>query len=121
MRFGPPCLLASALALTACQSTDPYVRPGQWRPLGANSDNLAAMVANPRDLLAGHGQTISDGQLAADAVTRLRDGTVRPLPNTGVSQLKINDFGNSPSDAAAGAGAGGAAAAAAGGAAGGAP
>jgi type IV pilus biogenesis protein CpaD/CtpE len=54
-------LLAGVLLLTGCADRDPYRRTDVWQPTGANAANLAAMVANPYDLIRGHG---SDRQLA---------------------------------------------------------
>src|ERR1700722_18591537 len=56
-----PLALASLLllALAGCAQTDPYTRPGAWRPNGANDANLRAMVVVPSDLVlarpAAHG------------------------------------------------------------------
>lgn len=53
-------LLAAVALLAGCGSRDPYRRTDVWRPTGANAANLAAMVANPHDLIDGRG---SDRQL----------------------------------------------------------
>ena len=34
---------------------DPYLRTDVWQPTGANAANIAAMVADPHDLISGHG------------------------------------------------------------------
>ena len=47
---GQPCC-----ALAACQDMDPYARTDVWQPTGANAGNIAAMVANPHDLIRGRG------------------------------------------------------------------
>ena len=73
-------LLLALLALGGCAATDTYSRPGTWHPDGANAANLAAMAANPADLLHGRGRGGSDGALAAAAIERLWDG---PPPATG--------------------------------------
>jgi hypothetical protein len=87
-------IFAAGFALAACTETEPYVRAGDWRPLGANAANLRAMVANPNDLVAGHGELVSDGEAAADPVTRLREGNVHPLPNSALTDVKVNDAGS---------------------------
>lgn len=95
-------LLTLAGTLACCDLTDPYVRPGEWHPLGANSENLRAMVADPHDLYAGRGTTISPGDQAAAAVMRLRLDQVKPLPASSLSDLKVNDTGGAqPSGAGA--------------------
>ena len=53
-RVSVPLIAAIAL-LAGCANRDPYQRLDVWRPTGANSANLAAMVANPHDLIRGHG------------------------------------------------------------------
>ena len=45
--------LSLPLALAACAMEDPLTRPGLWQPIGANATNLAAMVADPQDLVTG--------------------------------------------------------------------
>jgi type IV pilus biogenesis protein CpaD/CtpE len=61
---------------------DPYTRSGMWQPIGVNARNLAAMMANPSDMVRGHGETDADSRLATEAVTRLMAGKVKPLPST---------------------------------------
>jgi hypothetical protein len=83
-----PSLLL-ALAVAGCAGTDPLTRAGVWHPNGANRANLEAMAANPADLRAGHGSATADGDLAAAAVARLRQGRVRPLPQSGIAELHL--------------------------------
>jgi hypothetical protein len=73
-------LLPLLVALAGCNQIDPYTRPGNWRPNGANEANLRAMVAVPADLAAATPAGPADGHRAAAAVARLRNDTVRPLP-----------------------------------------
>lgn len=73
-------LLLCLGALAGCAGTDTYRRPGTWHPDGANAANIAAMAANPGDLLRGRGSPGSDGPLAARAIDRLWDV---PQPGTG--------------------------------------
>jgi hypothetical protein len=110
--------LALLLALAACDQVEPYSRPGEWHPLGANDANLRAMVADPGDLYQGRGAASSPGDLAAAAVARLRAGMVKPLPASGTSDVQATNNGgqqqgdsNGPTAAApvtGGAGSGGA-------------
>ena len=85
--------LALLALLTGCVEHDPYVRQGEWRPLGANATNLRAMVADPSDLYAGRGASGTDGQLAAVAVARVRADKVKKLPASGVAEIKVGDPG----------------------------
>jgi type IV pilus biogenesis protein CpaD/CtpE len=43
------------LSLTGCMDRDPYRRTDVWRPTGANAANIAAQIADPRDLIRGRG------------------------------------------------------------------
>jgi type IV pilus biogenesis protein CpaD/CtpE len=64
-------LIAAAALLAGCANRDPYQRLDVWRPTGANSANLAAMVADPRDLIRGHGtdrQLTKAQELAVDRI-----------------------------------------------------
>jgi len=82
--IGPGLLLATA-ALAGC--TDPYAWPGTWHPTQVNDVNLRAMVADPADLVWGASGTGTDGQLAAAAVERLRNGHAPPLPDASISKI----------------------------------
>jgi hypothetical protein len=75
----PACLLLATLA-SGCAQDDPYTREGMWQPEGINERNLATMVANPYDLIRGHGETLPQPRLATVAVTRLLAGSPTPLP-----------------------------------------
>ena len=66
------------LLLSGCAATDPFHRPGAWRPEGVNQANIAAMVARPADLLRGRDAGGTDSPLAAAAVTRLWEGSPSP-------------------------------------------
>jgi type IV pilus biogenesis protein CpaD/CtpE len=74
-------LAAAAVMLAGCEDLDPYHRQDVWYPSGATQANLAAQVANPYDMVRGHGVSTSDGELAAAAVTRARQDHVKPLLN----------------------------------------
>lgn len=78
--------LLALLLLAGCASTDPYQRAGMWQPTGANSRNLAAMVANPYDLIRGRGERGTSGPEGTTPVTRLWAGRTTPLPASGSQQ-----------------------------------
>jgi type IV pilus biogenesis protein CpaD/CtpE len=85
--------------LAGCVDRDPYRRTDVWYPSGANAGNLAAMVANPNDLIRGHGVQKSDGKEAATAIDHIWVDKPKPLPDPTGAQ--------SGSGSGAGAGAGG--------------
>jgi hypothetical protein len=91
-----------SLGLGGCQRTDPYVRPGLWRPTEANDANLRAMVADPADLVEGRGATLSSGDLAAAAVARLRADAVKPLPDSSIAAVRVSGAGAAPAAPTAG-------------------
>ena len=64
-------IAASALSLTGCKSRDPYYRTDVWQPDGANAANLAAMVADPHDLIRGRGDNRVLAKEPAQAVEKL--------------------------------------------------
>ena len=66
------------LLLSGCAATDPFHRPGAWRPEGVNQANIAAMLARPADLLRGRDAGGTDSPLATAAVTRLWEGPPSP-------------------------------------------
>ena len=96
----PMMFLLAAMSLAGCASTDPLTRDGLWQPSGANEANLAAMVANPADLIQGRGAEGSDGQRAAAAVARLRTDHVKTLPDSGIARFSTQ---SSPQGGAGGA------------------
>ncbi len=88
--------LSVLVALASC-TQDPFDRPGTWSvPLGttgANDANLKTMIADPRDLTAGTGEDNSTGPAAAVPVRRLLTGRRPPLPQSGVSTLRVGNSG----------------------------
>lgn len=46
-------ILICVLAVGGCADRDPYLRTDVWKPTGANAANIAAMAANPHDLISG--------------------------------------------------------------------
>ncbi len=86
-------LLGLGACLASCAQTDPYTRPGEWHPLGANAANLRAMAADPRDLDEGRAAAFSEGDIAVAAVARLRADAVKRLPASAISEVKATDTG----------------------------
>jgi len=82
--------------LTACARLDPLTQPGHWVPTGANDANLRAEVANPHDLVHGQSDPYSDGTEAANAIERWRTDRVKPLQQSGVSDLKSTGNADQP-------------------------
>ena len=76
-------LAGGVLTLAGCEDLDPYHRQHVWYPTGASHANTAAMVANPHDMIRGHGTATADGAVADAAITRLRQDKVKPLLNPG--------------------------------------
>jgi|SwirhisoilCB3_FD_contig_31_10377651_length_1351_multi_2_in_0_out_0_2 type IV pilus biogenesis protein CpaD/CtpE len=67
--------------LAGCVDRDPYRRTDVWYPSGTNAGNLAVMVANPNDLIRGHGEQKSDGKAAVTAVDRIWVDKPKTLPD----------------------------------------
>ena len=63
--------IASLVALAGCDSRDPYLRTDVWQPTGANAGNIAAMVANPHDLISGRGVAVQNSNESALAVSHV--------------------------------------------------
>ena len=83
-------IAAGLLMLSGCAMTDPYQRPGVWRPLGSNDANWEMQVARASDLVQGRGTHDVDGDAAAAAVDRLRRDKMKPLPVNGISAVGAN-------------------------------
>lgn len=72
-------LLAVLLGPAACASRDPFLRDDVWKPTGANAGNLAAMVANPHDLISGRGTMRSDTKATTAAIGNIWSGQPKSL------------------------------------------
>jgi hypothetical protein len=70
------------LPLVACGPGDDFLRPGTWRPTGANEANLAAMLAEPSHARAGAAARTERAEPAALAIRRLELDRRRPLPDS---------------------------------------
>lgn len=82
--MAPRALLLATLLLAGCGPGNPVTgdvidRPGTWQPTGENDANLRAMIADPRDLIAGAGSADSRATAAAPPVERLVAGKRAPL------------------------------------------
>ncbi len=90
------------LAASGCTMVqDPMMREGTWHPTDANAANLAAMVANPHDLVEGEQASGTTGPEAVLPVARLRADKVKPLPNNSIVQIggtTTNDSSSSGGD-----------------------
>jgi hypothetical protein len=81
-------LAALPVVLAACTGTfDPTEREGTWRPRGANDTNLRAMIVEPAHLELGVGDPRGRGRQATNAIERLEDDEVKPLPDVRASPV----------------------------------
>jgi hypothetical protein len=62
---------AGLLTLVGCDQRDPYLRNDVWKPTGANAGNIAAMVADPHDLISGRGTVVQNSNEPALAVQHI--------------------------------------------------
>lgn len=81
--------------LGGCEDRDPYRRTDVWYPSGVNAGNIAAMVANPADLIRGHGVQRSDGKQAVMAVEHIWQDKPKPLPALDPSTAPSGSTGGS--------------------------
>ena len=68
--------------LAGCGNRDPYQRNDVWYPTGMNAANLAVQVANPSDLVMGHGDTKQFAAAPAKGVSRVLNDTPKSLSPT---------------------------------------
>ena len=86
MRVMMSCVAATLLlGLGGCgmAGRDSWEDQGSWRATGANDMNLQSMVANPNDLIAGHGDRGGSGIIATSAVNRYLTDKLKQLPEPG--------------------------------------
>ncbi len=90
-------LLSGAGALCAslggCDDIDPLYREGMWHPTHVNRPNATLMVADPADLVRGHGVAGSDSRLDVAAIDRMYADKVKKLPNSGLSDVTAKSQG----------------------------
>ena len=72
-------LMLGVLLLAGCEQLDPYHRVDVWQPTGAPQANLAAMVADPHDLISGRGVSRADGKVADKAIGHVLQDTPKSL------------------------------------------
>jgi hypothetical protein len=82
-----PALLAVLLVAGCGAAVDPTQREGTWRPSGANAANLRAMIAEPSHLRQGVSDPTGRGRQATNAIERLEDDELKPLPDVRASQV----------------------------------
>lgn len=96
-------VLCATAALAGCMDRDPYRRTDVWRPTGSNAANIAAMVADPKDMISGRGTTRQHSQPSILAVDRLAVDRPKPLPSANGS----SSGGNQGAGGSGGGGSGG--------------
>jgi type IV pilus biogenesis protein CpaD/CtpE len=74
-------LTLAACLVAGCASPDLDRSTSKWHPTGANAANIAAMVANPRDMIRGRGGRGTDARQAAGAIGRVWQGPTQSLPD----------------------------------------
>lgn len=103
-------MLAAVLSVAACQEMDPYARNDMWQPTGANAGNIAAMVANPYDLIRGRGSDRTDSNEPVLAIHRVNTDRTKALLDPGgdsVSSTGSSGGGGSGSGSGGSSGGGG--------------
>jgi hypothetical protein len=75
------CLVLTVCLLPACADPNSDQNLDKWHPGGANAANIAAMAANPHDMILGRGARGADARPAASAVERVWLDHAKPLPD----------------------------------------
>jgi type IV pilus biogenesis protein CpaD/CtpE len=60
--------------LAGCTQFEPFQRQGAWHQNDAPMHNIAAELANPRDLYRGTGDPVLTGTFATSAIGSIADG-----------------------------------------------
>lgn len=97
-------VLCATAALAGCMDRDPYRRTDVWRPTGSNAANIAAMVAEPKDLISGRGAAGQTGKPSIVALDRLAVDRPKPLPSANGSSSGGNQGGGGGSGGGSGSG-----------------
>lgn len=105
--------IAGLLTLAGCgDQRDPYLRTDVWKPTGANAGNIAAMVADPHDLISGRGTIVQNSNEPALAVQHVWLDRPKPFMSSestgGGGGGSQSGSGGTDSGANGGSGAGGA-------------
>lgn len=82
------------LPLASCTQYGAWNSQGMWQPIGSNSANLRAMIANPQDIVSGRGSVTAPGGEAARAVTNFETGRTPSLASTSVGYGGANGYGS---------------------------
>ncbi len=69
----------SLLGLTACEQMDPLTKSYVWKPTNANAANIAAMAANPADLIVGRDSRSRRVVVESESIERVWTDKPRPL------------------------------------------
>lgn len=80
-------LLFGLLLVVGCSGPDPFDREGTWRARHVNDANLGQMIADPAHLDRGVGDDRGRSRQAADAIQRLEDDALKPLPDVRASRI----------------------------------
>lgn len=81
-------LVLLCIALGGCAAAlDPFEREGTWRARHVNDANLRHMIADPAHLDRGVGDDRGRARQAADAIQRLEDDDLKPLPEVRTSPI----------------------------------
>ena len=67
------------LGTVSCTWRDPYRRDDVWKPTGANAANLAATIAEPRDLTHGRGSSGADAKVGVLSMERVQSDRPKSL------------------------------------------
>ena len=97
-------VIASVLVLAACQDMDPYTRANTWQPTGANAGNIAAMVANPYDLIRGRGVDRIDAKASDRAIDHIWEDKPKKLPDIGSMSTSVGSGGSGGGGSGSGSG-----------------
>jgi hypothetical protein len=100
-------VLCATAALAGCMDRDPYRRTDVWRPTGSNAANIAAMVADPKDMISGRGAGGQSSKPSIVALDRLAIDRPKPLPAPNGATSGGNQGGGGSGGSGGGSGSGG--------------
>ena len=100
-------VVVAVLALAACQEMDPYARTDMWQPTGANAGNIAAMVADPHDLIRGRGVTTANSKPSNIAISHVWTDRPKGLLDPGSGSGGGGSSGSGGGSGSSGGGSGG--------------
>ncbi|NHN89698.1 hypothetical protein [Acetobacter conturbans] len=92
IKFKNNVFILIGFALSGCAQIDPLYEASRWNSPSSNRRNLFLQVERPTDLTFGRYENDYDGSSAIDAVKRFRDGKVKNIEKT-----RITDVANSQS------------------------